>query len=62
MAGGGIMGVVASFVKIKWPEGFPILSAARAEGALGEWLAILALTALCVFVVVYSRRAKPAAE
>jgi putative OPT family oligopeptide transporter len=62
MAGGGIMGVVASFVKIKWPDGFPILTVAHAEGALGEWLAMLAMTALCVFVVVFSRRAKPSAE
>ena len=61
MAGGGIMGVVASFVKIKWPEGFPLLGAARAEGPLGEGLAILAMAALCTFVVVFSRRARPAA-
>ncbi|BDU77783.1 OPT family oligopeptide transporter [Mesoterricola sediminis] len=58
MAGGGIMGVIASFVKIKWKEGFPILSAASAEGATGEWLAIAAMTALCIFTVVYSRAAK----
>lgn len=62
MAGGGIMGVVASFVKIKWPDGFPILTVSKAEGALGEWLAMLAMTALCTFVVLYSRRAKPAVE
>ena len=43
MAGGAIMGVVASFVKLKWTEGFPILSAAQAEGALGEWIGIAAL-------------------
>jgi len=58
MAGGAIMGVVASFVKLKWTEGFPILSAHAAEGALGEWLGILALIALCLYVVVYSRQAK----
>jgi len=58
MAGGGIMGVIASFVKIRWKEGFPIMSVARAEGALGEWLAIAAMTALCVFVVTFSRSAK----
>ena len=58
MAGGGIMGVLASFVKIKWPDGFPVLSVSRASGALGEWLAIGAMTALCVFLVTYSRSAK----
>lgn len=62
MAGGGIVGVIASAFKIKWPEGFPILSVASVEGALGEWLAIAAMTALCVFVVVYSRAAKPAED
>jgi len=58
MAGGGIMGVVASFFKIWWADGFPILTAARAEGALGEWLAIAAMTALCFFVVIFSRKAR----
>ncbi len=58
MAGGAIMGVVASFVKLKWTEGFPLLSAHAAEGALGEWLGLLALIALCLYVVVYSRQAK----
>ena len=62
MAGGGIVGVIASAFKIKWPDGFPILSVASVEGALGEWLAIAAMTALCVFVVVYSRAAKPAED
>ncbi|HJV38944.1 MAG TPA: oligopeptide transporter, OPT family, partial [Geothrix sp.] len=38
MAGGAIMGVVASFIKLKWTEGFPLLTAHQAEGALGEWL------------------------
>ena len=58
MAGGGIMGVIASFVKIRWKEGFPILSQVSVDGALGEWLAMIAMAALCVFVVVYSRMAK----
>ncbi|HEX4846172.1 MAG TPA: OPT/YSL family transporter, partial [Geothrix sp.] len=58
MAGGAIMGVVASFVKLKWTEGFPLLTAHQAEGALGEWLGIGALIALCLYVVVYSRQAK----
>lgn len=58
MAGGAIMGVVASFVKLKWTEGFPLLTTHQAEGALGEWLGLAALVALCLYVVVYSRRAK----
>lgn len=60
MAGGAIMGVIASAVKAKdaWREGFPILSAHQAEGALGEWIGIAALVALCLYVVVYSRQAK----
>ena len=49
---------MASFVKLKWTEGFPLLSAHAAEGALGEWLGLLALIALCLYVVVYSRQAK----
>lgn len=56
MAGGAIMGVVAALVKMRWPEGFPILSEASATGALGEWIAIVALVALCTYVVVGSRR------
>lgn len=60
MAGGAIMGVVASFIKLKWTEGFPILTQAQAEGAPGEWIGLLALIALCTYVVVYSRRAKAA--
>ena len=40
MAGGAIMGVVASFIKLRWKEGFPVLSQHQAEGALGEWLAL----------------------
>lgn len=58
MAGGAIMGVVASFIKLKWKEGFPVLSAETASGALGEWLALAALVALCVYVVGYSRQAR----
>ena len=58
MAGGAIMGVVASFIKLKWAEGFPLLSAHAAEGALGEWVGLLALVALCLYVVVYSREAR----
>ncbi len=60
MAGGAIMGVVASFIKLKWTEGFPILTQAQAEGAPGEWIGLIALIALCTYVVVYSRRAKAA--
>jgi len=60
MAGGAIMGVVASFVKAndKWRDGFPILSAESAAGAMGEWLAIGAMAALCAYVIIYSRKAK----
>ena len=60
MAGGAIMGVVASAIKAKdsWREGFPILSEAQATGALGEYLGLIALVALCLYVVVYSRQAK----
>ena len=56
MAGGAIMGVVAALVKMRWADGFPILSQANATGALGEWLAIVAMAALCTYVVVSSRK------
>jgi len=56
MAGGAIMGVVASFIKLKWPNGFPVL---QQMGVLGkENIGIAALVALCAYVVLYSRRAK----
>jgi putative OPT family oligopeptide transporter len=58
MAGGAIMGVAAALVKMRWRDGFPILSEAAAEGAIGEWIAIAALTALCVYVVISSRKAQ----
>jgi len=60
MAGGAIMGVIASAIKSKeaWRDGFPILSQAAAEGPLGEWIGLAALVALCAYVVAYSRRAK----
>ncbi len=60
MAGGAIMGVIASAIKAKdsWREGFPVLSLHQAEGALGEWIGLGALVALCLYVVIYSRRAK----
>jgi len=60
MAGGAIMGVIASAIKAKdaWRDGFPVLSLHQAEGALGEWIGLGALIALCLYVVVYSRRAK----
>jgi len=60
MAGGAIMGVIASAIKAKdtWRDGFPVLSLHQAEGALGEWIGLGALVALCLYVVVYSRRAK----
>jgi len=60
MAGGAIMGVVASFVRAsaRFRDGFPILSEKAASGAVGEWLAIGAMALLCVYVVGYSRKAK----
>ena len=60
MAGGAIMGVIAAGVKAKdaWREGFPVLSEAQATGALGEWIGLIALISLTLYVVVYSRRAK----
>ena len=57
MAGGAIMGVVASFIKLKWASGFPLLSEATASGKMGESIALVALVALCAYVVIYSRRA-----
>ncbi len=56
MAGGAIMGVVAALVKMRWTDGFPLLSEAAAGGPLGEWIAIIAMVALCTYVVVGSRR------
>ncbi|MBP1628599.1 MAG: putative rane protein [Holophagaceae bacterium] len=60
MAGGAIMGVVASFVKasVRFRDGFPILSPESAAGATGEWIAIVAMALLCLYVVGYSRKAK----
>lgn len=62
MAGGAIMGVIASAIKAKdaWREGFPILSAETAAGHTGETIGLVALVALCAYVVIYSRRAKAA--
>lgn len=62
MAGGAIMGVVASFIKLKWPSGFPVLSEASAVGKLGESIGLAALVILCGYVVIYSRKAKATAE
>jgi putative OPT family oligopeptide transporter len=56
MAGGAIMGVVAALIKMRWADGFPILSEASATGPLGEWIAIVALTSLCTYVVVSGRK------
>ncbi|HEX9080885.1 MAG TPA: OPT/YSL family transporter, partial [Holophagaceae bacterium] len=56
MAGGAIMGVVAALIKMRWPDGFPVLSEAAASGPVGEWIGIVALTALCTYVVVGSRK------
>lgn len=59
MAGGGIMGVIASFVRIWVKDGWPVMSQASADGALGEWMAMAGMAALCLFVTLYSRAAKP---
>jgi putative OPT family oligopeptide transporter len=58
MAGGAIMGVVGAIIRMKWHEGFPLLSQATADGPRGEWLAIGAMVALSLYIVLYSRRAR----
>ena len=68
MAGGAIIGVVDAIANaiIKGVTGtteakgvIHVLSEHAFEGHLGEILAIIGLIALCVFVVRYSRNAKP---
>jgi uncharacterized oligopeptide transporter (OPT) family protein len=68
MAGGAIMGVVDAIVNavIKMTTGamtakdaVHLLPTSAFEGPLGEVLAIIGLEALCVFIVVYSKRARP---
>jgi putative OPT family oligopeptide transporter len=58
MAGGAIMGVVGAIVRMNpaWKDGFYILKKHTIEGAPGEWLAILGMAALCLYVVAGSRR------
>jgi hypothetical protein len=50
------MGVVAALIKMRWADGFPLLSEAAARGPLGEWIGIVAMVALCTYVVVGSRK------
>jgi hypothetical protein len=68
MAGGAIMGVVDAIINasIKMSTGtmeakgiVHILSDAAFEGAAGEWLGLAGLAALCAFLVIYARRARP---
>jgi putative OPT family oligopeptide transporter len=58
MAGGAIMGVVGAIVRMKpsLSDGFYWLDKGIIEGSFGEWLAILGMAALCVYVVRSSRR------
>jgi uncharacterized oligopeptide transporter (OPT) family protein len=67
MAGGAIMGVIDAIANavIKGAAGstapkaaIHILSEAKFEGLPGEVVGTVALAALCIFVVVFSRRAK----
>ncbi len=69
VAGGAIMGVLDAIANaiIKGVTGtteakgaIHILSDAAFEGIPGEAMALIGLVALCTFVVVYSRRARPA--
>ncbi len=68
MAGGAIMGVVDAVINaiIKMSTGtmeaksvVHLLGDAAFEGASGEWLALIGLVGLCLFLVLYARRAKP---
>jgi len=58
MAGGAIMGVVGAMVRMKtgWKDGFNILPQELIEGAPGEWLAVVGIVALCLYVVKGSGR------
>jgi putative OPT family oligopeptide transporter len=58
MAGGAIMGVAGAVVRMNpdWKDGFSLLSKGAIGGAPGEWLAILGMAALCLYVVMGSRR------
>ncbi|MDR1841351.1 MAG: oligopeptide transporter, OPT family [Holophagales bacterium] len=59
MAGGAIMGVIGAIVRMNpsWKDGFYLLNSHIIEGGIGEWLAILGMAALCIYVVRSSRRA-----
>jgi hypothetical protein len=69
MAGGAIMGALDAIANaiVKGATGSTsakdvvhLLSERAFEGNTGEFIGILTLVALCVFVVMFSRRAKPA--
>jgi putative OPT family oligopeptide transporter len=57
MAGGAIMGVIGAVVRMNpaWKDGFYLLGKGAVGGAPGEWLAILGMAALCLYVVRGSR-------
>jgi putative OPT family oligopeptide transporter len=59
MAGGAIMGVIGAMVRMNpnWKEGFYLLNQNIIEGFVGEWLAIIGMAALCIYVVKSSRKA-----
>jgi putative OPT family oligopeptide transporter len=59
MAGGAIMGVIGAIVRMNpnWKEGFYLLNHNIIEGFVGEWLAIIGMAALCIYVVKSSRKA-----
>jgi putative OPT family oligopeptide transporter len=58
MAGGAIMGVIGAIVRMKeaWADGFYLLSKHMVEGPIGEWLAILGMLGLSLYVVLDSRK------
>jgi putative OPT family oligopeptide transporter len=71
MAGGAIMGVIDAAINTAIKESTGSLTAkevvhllpeAAFEGIPGELIGTLTLLALCAFVVIYSRRAKPVRE
>jgi len=71
MAGGAIMGVVDAVINaaVKMSTGsieaksvVHLMDEAAFSGALGEWLALAGLVGLCLFLVLYARRARPESE
>jgi putative OPT family oligopeptide transporter len=61
IAGGALVGVFSGVLNILLPaakDSLRLLTEHQLEGALGEWLSIGMLVALCAFLVIYARRAK----